>query len=218
MSVVAEFVIPPAKVAGGKTLARLPEATIHLERIVPAGDAAVPFLWMVGADTEPFLHSLRTEPEIVSAAVLTELQNRTLFQVEWRPDGTIINAINRLNATILDAEGTAERWLFRVRARDREGLTTFQQLFAEEGIPVQVRRVHDLAVQSAGHRQLTPAQRETLLTAHECGYFDDPRRITQTELGDHFGISGRAISTRLRRGTKNLIAAELLGPDDWKPE
>ena len=214
MSVVAEFVIPAQKLAGGRTLQRMPEATIQLERVVPTGDRALPFFWMAGAPTEPFLESLRTEPEISSVEVLTTVENRALFQVEWTPGGTILGAIKQLNATILDAVGTDEKWLFRVRAQDREGLLTFQHMFAEEEIPVQLQRVYDLAEQVENQRPLTPDQRETLIVAYQTGYFDEPRQITQTELGEQFDISGRAVSNRLRRGTKNLVASELLQTPD----
>ena len=214
MSVVAEFVIPAQKLAGGRTLQRMPEATIQLERVVPTGDRALPFFWMDGAETEQFLRSLRDEPEISSVEVLTTVEDRALFQVEWTPEGTILTAIERLNATILDAVGTAEEWLFRVRARDREGLLTFQRMFAEEGIPVQLERVYALAEQVGDQRPLTPDQRETLIVAYQHGYFDEPRQITQTELGERFGISGRAVSNRLRRGTRNLVANELLQTPD----
>lgn len=67
-------------------------------------------------------------------------------------------------------------------------------------------------------RPVTPEQREVLVAAYEQGYFDQPRQVTQTELGQQFGISGRAVSNRLLRGTKNLISSNLLEPAEHESQ
>lgn len=214
MSIVAEFVIPADAVPGGRTLGELPEATIELERIIPTGSAALPFFWMFGADPVVFCDRIQTEPEIANVDVLAEVDNGALFRATWTPEASIIGGIKALNATILTAIGSSEEWMFRVRAKNRERLAAFQQLFSEQDIPVELRRIYNFAELVDGDRPLTPEQRETLLAAYREGYFDQPRRVSQAELGKQFDISGRAVSNRLSRGMKNLIASALLEPVD----
>jgi predicted DNA binding protein len=49
-----------------------------------------------------------------------------------------------------------------------------------------------------------------LLAAYKAGYYDDQRRVSQRDLAETFDISPRAVSKRLRRGTRNLISATLV--------
>lgn len=214
MSIVAEFSIPPEAVPSGRTLTEFPEITIQLERIVPADARVLPFFWVFDGDVEAVFEHLRAEPGIDDVAVLAEVDHRALFQAEWTPEAETIQGIKTLRATILEARGTAAEWLFQVRAESRERLSAFQQLFTEQGIPVEVCRIYNFAELVETGRPLTPDQRETLVAAYEHGYFDQPRRVTQEDLGERFGISGRAVSNRLRRGVRNLIASTILNPTD----
>ena len=214
MSIVAEFVIPADAVPGGKTLEAFPDANIQLERIVPTSETALPFFWVFGAEAEAFLNRFKREPEIDDAQILTEVDYGALFKATWAPEARIVDGIKTLRATIIEAYGAEGKWTFKVRARDRRRLATFQQIFSDEGIPVELRRIYDYSEMVATDRPLTPEQRETLRVAYEEGYFEQPRGITQEELGERFGISGRAVSNRLRRGTSNLIASSILDPTE----
>lgn len=212
MSIVAEFLISPEAIPGGTTLNQLPDATLQLERIVPANDRVLPFFWVFGVDSDVFLAHIRNEPDIDSVSVLTNLDNSTLFQAEWAPEAEVITGIKTLRATILEATGTASSWEFQVRAKDRERLSDFQRIFTDQGIPVEIQRIYNFAEIVDVNRPITPEQREAMIAAYEQGYYDQPRAITQAELGSQIGISGRSVSDRLRRGTRNLIASTLLGP------
>jgi len=212
MSIVAEFGLPPQAIPGGSTLEDLPEATIKLERLVPTGDAALPFFWVFDCDPQRFLDGLAREPAVADVEVLAEVEFSALFQAEWTPEAAVIMGIRDLEATILDATGTADGWTFQVRAKDRECLGAFQQIFTNQGIDVEIRRIYSFSELMAGDRLLTPEQRKTLVLAYQRGYFDEPRQVTQADLGDQFDISGRAVSNRLRRGTRNLITSTLLDP------
>jgi len=56
---------------------------------------------------------------------------------------------------------------------------------------------------------LTEKQQELLAVAHEEGYFDVPRGISQDELADRLGVSKSAVSQRLRRAIGELCASKL---------
>ncbi|EMA51406.1 helix-turn-helix domain-containing protein [Halococcus thailandensis] len=79
--------------------------------------------------------------------------------------------------------------------------------------PLNLQRLYhpdEPAVDTSG---LTAAQRETLLTALEEGYFAIPRDITTEGLGDRLGISDQAVSERLRRAQTTVFTSLLVGGD-----
>lgn len=213
MTVVAEFTIATEALPGGAALLEFPDVRIELERIVPAGETALPFFWVTGDHIHAFLERLREDPAIEAVDVLEEVDGTAIVRATWHPDASIIEAIRRLRATILRATGNADQWWFRVRSEDRDRLAEFRESFAAEGVTVQVERVYRFADLDAIGGPLTDEQRETLLYAYREGYFDEPRRVTQGDIADHFGISSRAVSNRLRRGTRNLVATTLADPD-----
>lgn len=212
MSIVAEFTIPADAVPGGSTLETMPDAEIELERIVPSNTSVLPYFWLYGVDANTFLANMEEEPGIENIKLLLERERSALFEAEWHPDENIIDGIKRLQATIMEAIGTSEGWDFQIRADNRRRLVEFQQIFGDQGIPVELNRIFNLAEIVETTRPLTVNQRETLRAAFDAGYFDEPRQVTQQDLAEEFGISARAISKRLLRGTRNLIAATLVEP------
>lgn len=212
MVIVAEFTIPPEAIPGGKTLTAMPEVRIELERIVPAEETALPFFWMFGRDPDAFLNKLQTEPDIADLQVLASIDHAALFGATWTPDDEVIQGIRTLRATIREATGTADKWYFQVRAKTRQRLLEFQQIFHEQDIPVELKRLYTLSEMLETEHPLTDEQQQTLITAYERGYFNRPREVTQAELGEYFGISSQAVATRLQRGIRNLIQKALLSP------
>jgi predicted DNA binding protein len=48
-------------------------------------------------------------------------------------------------------------------------------------------------------QQLTPRQQETLRTAVEVGYYDEPRRVTYRDIADRLQISAGTVGEHLRK-------------------
>jgi len=69
---------------------------------------------------------------------------------------------------------------------------------------------------AGGPHGLTSEQREALKLAYEEGYYDDPRGTDQAALADSLGISRQALSARLRRGYRALLATAVVSdhPDE----
>lgn len=209
MGIIAEFVIPTDAVPGGETLDALPGATIRVERLIPSDGELRPIFWVSGVDGERFVEVARDEDGITDVQELVRLDRGILYMAVWTPDRPVVDGIKTLGATILDARGTADRWVFQIRADDRERIQAFLDVFAGQGIPVELKRLTSISEEDPGDGALTPKQRKTLLAALEMGYFETPTQVSQAEIGDRFGVSGRAVSKRLRRGTKNLIQSSL---------
>lgn len=210
MGILAEFVIPTEAVPGGETLTALPAATIRLERLIPTDGELRPIFWVMGVEGDRFVDVARNEDGITDIQELVGLDRGVLYMAVWEPERPVVEGIKTLRATILDAEGTADSWVFQIRAEDRDRLQEFLDVFAEQGIPVELKRLSSISEDDGSDTELTPKQRQTLVAAFEMGYFENPKGVSQAEIGDRFGVSGRAVSKRLRRGTKNLIRSTLV--------
>lgn len=211
MSSVAEFTIPSEVLPFGDTLAANDDIWIEVERIVPTQDTALPFFWVWGDKPERFMDAAEKEPHVSDTELLDTTENGALFRAKWSPNSEIIRGIRQMEPTIIESEGTAERWRFEIRAQDRDAFNEFQRIFQEQDIPVNLVRLYDLSEVVKGEQHsLTQQQRETLIRAYREGYFEKPRQITQEELGEQFDISSRAVSDRLQRGVRNLVASTLL--------
>lgn len=211
MSVIAEFTIPPEALPGGSLLAEMPEIRIELERVIPTQEQAFPFFWVFGENVDTFIRKLEEKPEIAELTVMARLDLGAVVQAAWTPDAELVRSIKKLKATILEATGSAENWRFRIRANSHEKVKTFSDIVQKHGIQVYLERIHELrAERVTSQYALTPEQQEILIAAYEAGYFQKPRGTTQAELGEEFDITARAVSDRLRRGTRNLIASTLL--------
>ena len=211
MSIIAEFTIPAEALPGGDILVEMPETVLELERIVPTKETAFPFFWVWSDAVKTFMKHARDEEKIAAIEVLDTVEQGALVRATWTPGADLVHAIKALNATILEAKATAEEWFFRIRTDEQEAVSTFQDIFTSHEIPVTLNRIYDISKLVTGKQyELTPAQRETLIMAYEEGYYAKPRETTQQELGEHFNITSRAVSDRLRRGTANLIVNTLL--------
>lgn len=211
MASVAEFTIPPTSFPFGQTLRKKPDTVISMDQIIPTGESVFPFFWVDGCDPDEFMEVAEDEPEVRETIQLDQFNGRALFRAEWCPNAEIITALDRLNATIVEAVGSSAEWRFEVRTTDRNSFLEFRELFTNHNIPIELDRLYDLErARTPASEYMTEKQREMLILAYEEGYFSLPRTITQQELGDFFDISRRAVSERLRRGFQNLVYETLV--------
>lgn len=94
------------------------------------------------------------------------------------------------NLTLLSATGSSSRWRFRCRAADRDRIVAFQTYCRDHDIAITLHRLFTTAeFPEERPRVVTSKQREALVLALEEGYFDEPRRVSLSELGAMLGIS-----------------------------
>jgi predicted DNA binding protein len=136
-----------------------------------------------------------------------EVPNGRLYRTVWNHTARgLMDGMAQANATALRGTGTEDGWIFELRFSDRRDIRNFHSYCVENEIPIRLRRIYTLAERMNGEEYgLTDTQRDTLITAYEQGYFDDPQGVTQEELAERFGVSQRAISKRIQRGNLNLI-------------
>jgi predicted DNA binding protein len=206
MLVIADISVPADAFPLGQVLENYPEVEIELERLVPLREAIIPLFWIEGGDQAAIQATLEDDPLTNSVKQLTTADDRHLYEVEWAPDiGGLIQIFLDTDAQLLQAEGTARVWDFRLQFLKRADLIAFREACEAAGIQITLRRLYNptLPEDDSG---LTENQYEALIAAYENGYFQVPRSVSMDDLASEFGISDSALSQRIRRGTAALIA------------
>lgn len=211
MTVVAELTIPAAEFALGETLAEIPEAVVEFERIVThSQEWVMPFLWVRGGDLERFDELVRRDPTVVEAAVAERFDRSRLYVVEWSAEvRTSVNVIFDQAGTLVEATGNRDRWEILVRFDRRDGLSELQAHFDRSNTAFTLQRILSQAPRGAEF-EVSPRQREAIVTAVEMGYYDIPRRTELSAIADRLGITTSSASERLRRGVVALTENTLL--------
>ena len=214
MSVIAEFSIPAEDFILGKAIQQTTGLSVEIEKMIPMETDIIPYFWVIGEERSRFDAVLEREPELSKFEIVDELNDRELYRAEWEPSvDTFVQEIVKYNATLQEAEGNADVWMFQLRFPDSHRLSGFHITCREEDISLTVEGVYSQIKPAASEtRDLTEPQLDLVKRAYEEGYFDVPRKTTLTEISEKLGISDQAVNERLRRGLSTLIGSTL-GPE-----
>ena len=216
MTIEASFTIKQEDFPLSAVFEQLTDVTIELDRIVPTGGAIVPYFWISADDTGKLTTDLSADVGIESVTVIDKLEKQMFVRIEWNLDHeSVLTAIVNTDITLLSGIGNDERWTFEVRASEQRILSDFQTYCHERVIPIELTELHAISsLRSDREYDLTDGQRETLVMAYSRGYFDSPRDATQDDLAEELGITSQAVSSRLQRGIRRLVASTLISPDE----
>lgn len=211
MSVITEFSIPAEEFVLGRALQESEELSVELDQMIPTSETTVPYVWVVGEGRDEFDAVLDGAPELSDFEVVDELDDRTLYRVEWAEgNDTFLQAIVVHDVALLEADGDADAWEFQLRFPDSHSLSEFHTACRDAGIDLTVQSLYNpVEPETVDVESLTEGQRELILRAYEEGYFEVPRKVTLVELADELGLSGQSVNERLRRGLNNLVRTTL---------
>lgn len=215
MTIEASFTIKQADFPLSAVFAQLTDATIELDRVVPTGEAIVPYFWIDANDTDQFSADLRGEPGIEGVTVIDRVEKQIFLRVDWNLDHeSVLTAVVTTDITLISGLGNDEQWTFDVRASTQQELSEFQTYCRDHDIPIELTELHAISsLRSDREYDLTDGQRKTLILAYSLGYFDSPRNAVQGDIADDLGISRQAVSSRLQRGIRRLVASTLIAPE-----
>lgn len=216
MTVIADVTIQSDDFVLGQTMQAVPDSRIEVEQLVPSGELALPYFWVEQPDADAAEAALREESAVATVRQVDSLDDRVLFRIEWTEEvDSFLENFVEFEAAVLEAAGTSDEWQFQLRFQSYERLSTFYRTCIDDGVGVELDRVHS-PVEAASESRfgLTDDQEETLMAAFEASYFAIPRGTTISELGETLEISDSAVSQRLRRGESSLIEATLLTAAD----
>ena len=211
MATVMEFSSPASEFPLGSVFENLPSVTVELERLIPHGDRIIPYFWARGAKAEDIEAEFEGHPGVSNVRLVDSVDDEYLMRAEWdREHVGVLSGLTETDLVVLSGVGTSDGWAFEVRGETPEDIGEFRSYCQDHDVPIDITAVHALLpVQGEGY-ELTDTQREALVAAFEHGYYDSPRQATLTEVAADLDITQQSLSSRLRRGTRRLVAATLV--------
>jgi predicted DNA binding protein len=166
-------------------------------------------------DREELEEMLDADPTVEDYELVDWADDTGIYYIEHTSETELISSIvTEVNGFLVQTETEGEGWVVRLLLPDRKALNTIWEYAAEHGITLDILEIYGNE-DARGERSygLTEEQRSALITAHERGYFSEPREISLDAVADEMGLSSTAVSGRLRRGIRNLIATTIAEPD-----
>lgn len=215
MATIAEFTVPADEFPLGTIFAERPNVTVELDRLIPTNHAILPYFWVYGAELDDVEAEFSSHPGVTTITLVDSVDGEYLLRVEWASDyHGILTVLAETQTALVSVVGTNTEWTFEIRGDDREDVSELMTIFRNHDISAELRTVHDLNSVTETDYQLTDAQREAVLLAHERGYFESPREVKMEMLADELDITRQAFAERLRRGLDHLVANTLAQDDD----
>ena len=218
MSFIVEIEIPVDSFPLGELIQQYPEVRIELEQLVPSGDNLLPFFWIRNVNVDELTEAEMQEPELESLIVLDDTGEALLCRTVWnRTQPGLHNILVNEQMTLLQATGSSDGWYFQFRFTHPAAASQLREELSANEIPFEVMRVYSVREMRERQYDLTSEQREALVTTHQAGFFETPRRATLAEIAQTLDISPQALSTRYRRGLDSLLDTILYEPADTSP-
>ncbi|WP_458208076.1 helix-turn-helix domain-containing protein [Haladaptatus sp. NG-SE-30] len=212
MTVEIDIRLAAEEFAFGQVFQTAPDLRVEFDRIVPMGrdDEYLPFVWVMATKAAPqpeLIEEAFTEsPDIEGYELLTAIGDKRLYRLHWLPTvESLLDGILQARGTIVEGYGEHGEWAFRLRFATQDDISQFDDYCATHEIARTIDRVTDIHPPEGRRLDLSPEQLEVMRVAYSHGYFEVPRRISQTDLGDLLGITHQAASERLRRANEKII-------------
>lgn len=214
MSITATVHIEHDRIALAPTLRALPDVAIEVisQGTTNPGGTAFPFL--IDYDDRAELdEALAADPTVASYELVDWTETTGIYYIEHTPETKLISSVvTDVNGFLVHTETERNGWLARLLLPDRSALNTVWEYADEEDISLEIIEIYgNEEADGEASFGLTPEQREALTVAYQRGYFSEPREVSLEEIAAEMGLSSTAISGRLRRGMRNLIAATING-------
>lgn len=209
--IVAQLRLDHSDLFMRSTLRRASTVTVEPEywTTVEPGRTLV-FVTVYGDEFDGFETALESDPTVADPVLVDRYPDRRVYRVT-RTDRAITFTAKTadLGGRLLELSSSRDGWLVQLRFPDRDRLVAFNEYCRDLDISVTVDHLRVSDDENDGVVALTDKQQELLTVAHDEGYFDVPRGITQNELADRLGVSKSAVSQRLRRAIGELCDATL---------
>jgi len=216
MAIEATFTATEGEFPLAAVFSEFPTAEIELDRVVPTDEVIIPYFWVRNVDTEKVTMENVTHPGIRDIRVVDTVDRAAFIRIDWDlAYESVLTAINQTNVSLISALGRDNQWSFDFRAGSQQDFADFQSYCQNNDVPLELTQLHALSPLESGQEyDLTGAQREAMIVAYTLGYYDSPREAIRQDVADELGISPQAVGSRLRRGTRRLIASTLMRLDE----
>lgn len=206
MTLVVEFDLISEKLPLTEVAGAAPDLILRVDDILTSERSRPVLVFWAEGETFETLETALDETAVATYSVLGTTQNRRLYRVELSEQPpAIYTEFVRLDTAPINATITPTGWRARIRFSSRETLAEFNDSCETYGITLQLDQIFEAPPETDDEYGLTPKQHETLLAAHEAGYFSIPRTGSLEEIGAELGVSAPSVSERLRRAQDRLI-------------
>ncbi|SFR65339.1 helix-turn-helix domain-containing protein [Halogeometricum limi] len=217
MSITAKVHIEHDRLALVPTLTALDDIKIRVMTQTNTDPGATVFPFLVEYDDGAELDEmLDADPTVESYDLIDRTDGTSIYYIEHTPETKLISTVvTDVNGFLVHTETTGRGWLVRLLLPDKQALNTIWEYASENDITLDIIEIYsnDEAGGDTSYG-LTDEQECALKTAYERGYFGEPRDISLSGVAEEMGLSSTAMSGRLRRGMRNLIAATIADHDD----
>lgn len=212
MGTVVDMMIPTEQFALSETFDEIPDVQARTVRVAAHGPHGVmPFLRLWSSHPEKLDDALRNDSSTKDVVCVSRDGKWSLYRVSWQPHvQTVIGIFIQTDGSLLAAQGETNQWKLRVLFPDQASVSETYNRWRSHGVDSSIKRVSGVSdtVNYTGI-EISSCQHETLLEAFRTDYYDVPRGITLDGLAQELDVSHQALSERLRRGHRNLIATTL---------
>lgn len=212
MATVVDMTIPTSQFALTETFDVVPGATVESVCVAAHSPGSVlPFLRARTSKTTEFDDALRADTTTRRVTSLSAEDDCTLYRIRWAPQvRRVIETFVQADGSLLGVNGEADRWKLRLLFPDQASVSKTYNNWRDHSIDPSIQRVNGVSdTVDYNGIDLSSCQEETLIEAFQSDYYDVPRGITLDGLADELDVSHQALSERLRRGHRNLIATTL---------
>lgn len=213
---IATFHLDLDAVALEQAFTEVPSMAIEAERIAAHSTQwTMPCLWVAAPDFDAVDEALATDPSVERIIESNEFGDEKYYHLEWGNDvEERIDTYVDQEGSILQADVTEDGWEVEFRFVSREQFDQFRTTLREQGHAFELVGLYEPGSPRQTSGEVTPSQRDVLVTAVERGYYEIPREISTRELAKEFDISHQSLSETLRRGTENLVTTHLVTTAD----
>lgn len=210
MSIFAEFRVSSPRLALSDALEQVPDMTLELiQQIGTEPYRPYMFIWAHG-DCDVFESALKADESVTGVEVYSRVEDQVLYRMQIAEGADLVAypLWVELGADQLEARWSDGWWHVRMRFPCRDAISSIECWCAENDVRFELERLYADEIQRQDrHVDLTAEQRETLLVAHQLGYFSVPREADMDDIAAEIGVSNQAISERIRRAHSRLVEA-----------
>lgn len=217
MSVIATIHIEHDRLALVPTLRMLGDIEIRVITQGTTAPGATDFPFLIKYDDRTELESqLAADPTVEGYELVDWSDESGIYYIAHTSETLLISTVvTDVNGILAHTETKGNGWLARLLLPDRKALSDIWEFATENDISLDLAEIYRTDDAETGESfGLTDKQIEALRTAYLEGYFEQPRETSLDEVATSIDLSSTAMSGRLRRGMRNLIAATIAEIDD----
>lgn len=209
---IATFQLDLDAIALEQAFDSVSEMTVEAERIAAHSTQwTMPCLWIAADDFDAVDNALENDSSVDETVGSDEFGDEKYYHIDWDEETyeRISSYIDK-EGSILQANATDNGWVLEIRFVSRDQFDEFRTTLREQGHAFELLNIYEPGAPRQTEGEVTPAQRNALVTAVELGYYKVPREISTRELADELDISHQSVSELLHRGTENLVTTHLM--------